>query len=193
MQLDAICGDKFALLPSCAWTSPNWKGRGRVDRAAERTSGDDVTGAQDQDWFVAIGLPDAYQSCLLWLSGDPRHLRGREGGQGRPERVPQASQGPWVEGHPANHLGCLRDRAFTPPVALDNRGTAKIIIDHLDLGPPRNGPAWSKNLACVKQTKAGEVRRLEGLRPKLWDLQALVVARAHISTRLAALVTLRIA
>src|SRR5262245_2774576 len=60
----------------------------------------------------------------------------------------------------------LLDRALTPPVALDDR--------------------------C-----------LEGLRPKLWDLQphlaslglqlALIVARACILTRLAALVALRIA
>src|SRR5215813_15375061 len=30
-----------------------------------------------------------------------------EGGQGWLERIPQASQGPRVEGHPANHLGWL--------------------------------------------------------------------------------------
>src|ERR1700750_1200541 len=41
------------------------------------------------------------------LSGDSRHLRGGEGGQDGLERVPQASQGTWIEGCPADHLGCL--------------------------------------------------------------------------------------
>ena len=36
---------------------------------AEGTSGDDVTGAQDQDWFVAIGLYDPRH--LAMAGGDP--------------------------------------------------------------------------------------------------------------------------
>ena len=51
--------------------------------------------------LVAIGVNDR------GLSGDSRHLRGRQGGQGGLERVPQAPQGARPERRPADHLGCL--------------------------------------------------------------------------------------
>src|ERR1700758_3973807 len=41
------------------------------------------------------------------LSGDSRHLRRRQGGQGRLERLPQASQGTRAQGRAADHLRCL--------------------------------------------------------------------------------------
>ena len=41
------------------------------------------------------------------LSGDSRHLRRGEGGQGGLERIPQAPQGAWSQRRPADHLGCL--------------------------------------------------------------------------------------
>src|SRR5262249_60252057 len=100
----------------------------------------------------------------LVLSVGVRHGRGR-----RP-RAPQRLRdvlAPAPRPPCQIHLDhCLLDRALAPPVALDNR-------------------------------------RLEGLRPKLRDLQpylaglglqlALIVARARVPTRLAALIALRIA
>ena len=51
--------------------------------------------------LVAIGVNESGYREILGI------CEGGEGGQGWLERISQVSQGPRVEGHPANHLGWL--------------------------------------------------------------------------------------
>jgi hypothetical protein len=53
---------------------------------------------------VAIGSDRGEQRGL---SGDSRHLRGCQEGQGRLELIPQAPQGTRARRRPTDHLGCI--------------------------------------------------------------------------------------
>ena len=70
--------------------------------------------------LVAIGVNSE------GLSRDSRHLRGRQGGQGGLERIPQTSQGTGTQKRAADHLRCLYRTGRERRRVLSRRGLAKV-------------------------------------------------------------------